>query len=573
MGQDVASMRDRSGHRNRVGWVAGSALAAAAGSGLALAPVGGVGAAAPGVPVVQINGKGFGHGVGMAQDGELAMGQAGASTDQILGQFYPGTSLSRTGGEVRVVVLGASPASTVLAFPNGGQVQDAESGAQSPGFPMKVPPGDAVTVSLSKGTYTASVSGSVSVQAASPAVTLPGPPGPSTTTTRPSGSTTTTTSPLSRLTPSTTSTTVPLGATTTSTSLPGASSSTTTTTQAGPTTARASSGRPLWLVPSGGNTTYVASTGRRYRGVVEAQGANGGSELDLVNQVNVETYLRGMGEVQDPSWPAASLQAQAVIERTYALRAMQSASEICDDTRCQVYLGAQAEYPAQDRAVAATAGQVLAYGGSLAATVFSANGGGYTATPQEGFGPGAGDYPYLRAAPYRTTNPFPWNLQVSMSDVAARLSYPGRLTSVAVATTGPSGRALTVALLGSAGPATVAGVTFAADLGLRATLFQLLDTTSATAPAAPPPADTGQALPTDAAALEAAASTPVAVTSPSQHTSGQRTAAGVMHHGSSASGAGWKLLAVLLLLAPATLAGRRGWAYRRLLTHPRRGQT
>ena len=548
----------------------GGAAAALAASVVVTAPM--PAPADAGVAVVQINGKGFGHGVGMAQDGELAMGQAGSSTDQILGQFYPGTSLTQAGGQIRVVVLGARPASTVLAFPNGGQVQDAQSGAQSAGFPLRVPAGDAVTVSLANGTYTASVSGSVGVQAASPAVTLPGPPGSSTTTTRPSGSTTTTsprrttttTSPLARLTPSTTSTTVAIAPTTTSTTLPGQGGGGSTTSTTPAPSARASSSRPLWLIPNSGNTTYVASTGRRYRGVVETVGANGGAELDLVNQLNVETYLRGMGEVQDPSWPPASLQAQAIIERTYALRAMQSAAQICDDTRCQVYLGAQAEYAAQDKAVSSTAGQVLSYGGSLAATVFSANGGAYTATPQEGFGPGAGDYPYLRAAPYRTTNPFPWSLQVAFADVASRVGYPGNLTSVAVATTGPSGRALTVALLGSAGAASVPGVTFAADLGLRSTLFQLLDTTATTAPAAPPPADTGQALPTDAAALEAAASTPVAVAAPAG-----RSAVGAgssAHRGHSTSGRSltrWSWPAVLLILVISALVLRNGRSYRR----------
>jgi SpoIID/LytB domain protein len=309
----------------------------------------------------------------------------------------------------------------------------------------------------------------------------------------------------------------------------------------------------------------VAPTGRRYRGVVETIGNNGGAELDLINQINVETYLRGMGEVQDPSWPQASLQAQAVIERTYALRAMQAAGEICDDTRCQVYLGAQAEYPAQDRAVSSSAGEVLAYDGSLAATVFSANAGAYSATPQEGFGPAAGDYPYLRAAPYRTDDPDPWNVTIALSAVASRLNYPGGLTSAAVVTTGPSGRALTVVLEGSAGAATVEGVTFAADLGLRSTLFQLTDTVSSTAPPAPPPVQSGQALPTDAAALEAAASSPVTVTPPrSRNSSADGALADSRAPGAHRSAGGWRWLALLLLILAATLAGWRGRAYRRL---------
>ncbi|HVA42203.1 MAG TPA: SpoIID/LytB domain-containing protein [Acidimicrobiales bacterium] len=511
--------------------------------------------AAGGVPVVQINGKGFGHGVGMAQDGELEMGRQGDSLETILGQFYPGTSLTRAGGTIRVVVLAASPTRATLTFPQGGQVQDAYSGPQSPGFPLKVPAGDEVIVGLHNGTYTASLAGGVSAQAASPAVTVP--------------STTTTTSPFGALVPSTTSTTSPrLPRSSTTTSQPagaGLSSTTTSTAPAGtnsPGQPRASSTRPLWLVPDGGGLTSVIATGRRYRGVVEAVGAGaGGTDLDLVNQLEVEAYLRGMGEVQDPSWPLASLQAQAVIERTYALRAMQAAGEICDDTRCQVYLGQQAEYAAQDRAVSSTAGMVLAYQGSLAATVFSANAGGFTATPQEGFGPEAGDFPYLRAAPYSTYDPDPWSLTVSLADVASRLNYPGRVTSAAVNTTGPSGRALTVALLGSAGPASVSGVDFAASLGLRSTLFQLYDSVAAAAPAPPPPAQASQALPTDAAALVAAVATPVAVSGGGgggrRHRGSRGGPAVAVAGGSGTGGWGWLALAILLVVAGA--GGASAW--------------
>ena len=73
---------------------------------------------------------------------------------------------------------------------------------------------------------------------------------------------------------------------------------------------------------------------------------------DFVNQVNVETYLRGMGEVRNPSWPTASLRAQAIASRTYALRAMAANGELCDTQRCQVYIGSDAEYSAMDKAVA-----------------------------------------------------------------------------------------------------------------------------------------------------------------------------------------------------------------------------
>ena len=51
-----------------------------------------------------IEGRGFGHGVGMAQDGAYWMGRAGASTEEILGHFYPGTGIGRATGSVRVAV-------------------------------------------------------------------------------------------------------------------------------------------------------------------------------------------------------------------------------------------------------------------------------------------------------------------------------------------------------------------------------------------------------------------------------------------------------------------------------------
>ena len=77
------------------------------------------------VPVVVIDGRGFGHGVGMAQEGAFWMGAAGASTEQILGQFYPGAAIGKGRGPVRIPVLdaGAAPSSAVVAFPNGGEVR------------------------------------------------------------------------------------------------------------------------------------------------------------------------------------------------------------------------------------------------------------------------------------------------------------------------------------------------------------------------------------------------------------------------------------------------------------------
>jgi stage II sporulation protein D len=205
--------------------------------------------------------------------------------------------------------------------------------------------------------------------------------------------------------------------------------------------------------------------------VIRAEAAGGG--LHLVNELDVEQYLRGMGEVLEPGWPAASLRAQAIAARTYALHGMAKDGRLCNTQQCQVYLGETVEYAAMDRAVADTRGQVLVHGGSLIEAVYSANGGGVSATPAEGFGADVGDYPYLRSAPYPTLDPAPWTVRLELPAFAARVGYGGNATGARVSQAGPSGRALEVTVDGDAGPMAVPGLRFVEVLGLRSSLFSI----------------------------------------------------------------------------------------------------
>jgi stage II sporulation protein D len=419
------------------------------------------------VPVLVVDGQGFGHGVGMAQDGAYWMGRAGASLAQIIGHFYPGVSISRASGTVRVVVRTDDNRDTTVTFPNGGEVRSPRTGPQAAGFPIPIAPGGSVRIRHDGRYRVTPAGGSVRAQSTGGIQLLPLPTPPTTTPTpTPTSSTTTT-----LLRPPTSTTSPP--------------------TTAPPAAERASTS-PVWAVPVEGGTIGVPDRGARYRGSIEA--AFGAGTLRLVNEVDVEQYLRGMGEVRDPSWPLASLEAQAVAARTYALRAMQKSGEICDTQRCQVYLGQQAEYPAMDRAVAATAGQVITYGGTYAAAVYSANGGGVSASPEEGFGTPDSAYPYLKAATYTTRSPDPWQVRIALADLAGRLGYGGQLTAVKVASVGPSGRPTSVALTGSAGTKTVGAMAVARALGLRSTKWavrvQIGD-----APAPPPEDDAIQDVP------------------------------------------------------------------------------
>jgi hypothetical protein len=177
------------------------ALLAAGLVGLSIVASNGMRSARASVPVLVIDGHGFGHGVGMAQDGALWMGVGGANLGQILGHFYPGTAFGHASGGVRVTVMKSDSGDAVLGFPDGGQVRDAPDGQQSAGFPVDVPAGGQARVwwdgaryhaqpVTSRGAYAAPVAASADGRRAGI--------GLASTSTRPSASTSTTKPPARR---------------------------------------------------------------------------------------------------------------------------------------------------------------------------------------------------------------------------------------------------------------------------------------------------------------------------------------------------------------------------------------
>ncbi|MCU1450466.1 MAG: SpoIID/LytB domain, partial [Acidimicrobiales bacterium] len=292
------------------------------------------------VPVLVIDGKGWGHGVGMAQDGAYWMGVAGQNVNQILGHFYPGTAIGRAGGTIKVSVLDVPNRDTVVNFPGGGEVRDAQSGQQSAGFPVSVGPGGSVHVWFDGAYHAQAVGGGARASAAAAPSAPAASPSPKMQL-------------ASAVRPQVPNTTIPTQTTTTKPLFPPPPTTappkpTTTTTRPAPPPpppppppgpAVATSGRPLWTAPAGGGVTSLPARGRQYRGMVSITATG---PLHLVNVIDVEQYLRGMGEVRNPSWPLASLKTQAIAARTYAMRS--AGGELCDYDRCQVYIGAAAEY-------------------------------------------------------------------------------------------------------------------------------------------------------------------------------------------------------------------------------------
>jgi stage II sporulation protein D len=96
-----------------------------------------------------------------------------------------------------------------------------------------------------------------------------------------------------------------------------------------------------------------------------------------------------------------ALKAQSIAARTYVVRNLGQYREvgfdICDTPRCQVYHGIDGEHPLTDRAIAETAGLVLAYKGEPINALYTSTCGGHTENVEGVFIQQKS--PYLRGVP------------------------------------------------------------------------------------------------------------------------------------------------------------------------------
>ncbi len=138
---------------------------------------------------------------------------------------------------------------------------------------------------------------------------------------------------------------------------------------------------------------------RIYAGTLRLQ-PNAYGTYTLVNTVPIETYLRGVVPHEiGLQAPDTTIQAQAILARTYALRNLRRFAidnyQLCADTQCQVYWGLGGADEKSDRAIYATRGLVLTYRNELVDALYSSTTGGITAPFSDVWnGP---DRPYLQA--------------------------------------------------------------------------------------------------------------------------------------------------------------------------------
>ena len=147
-----------------------------------------------------------------------------------------------------------------------------------------------------------------------------------------------------------------------------------------------------------GGLTSVHGKGR-YRGRVEIF-PNAQGRLTVVNELDLETYLRGVVPREMGAWeyPALeALKAQAVAARTYAVanrgKRAGEGFDLLDTVADQVYGGREGEQALTDRAVAETEGLVATFDGRPIQALFQATAGGATVDNRHVFG---GDQGYLK---------------------------------------------------------------------------------------------------------------------------------------------------------------------------------
>jgi SpoIID/LytB domain protein len=168
----------------------------------------------------------------------------------------------------------------------------------------------------------------------------------------------------------------------------------------------------------------------RHRGAIEIRRSEDGS-LSVIGELGFEDYVKGIAEVP-PDWPIEAMKAQTVAARSYALSHLDPGGmyDLCATTYCQVYAGAGVELgPWGDRwsrAVEATAGEALLFGGEPAQTFYFSTSNGRTYGNEVVFG--GSPLPYLRGIRERDDGASPlsrWRVEVPFDELARFLTAAG----------------------------------------------------------------------------------------------------------------------------------------------------
>lgn len=169
----------------------------------------------------------------------------------------------------------------------------------------------------------------------------------------------------------------------------------------------------------------LSINGRSYNGsfqfITEKDSENNNLYVRPINEVDIETYLRGVVPQEMPAlWSMEALKAQAIAARTYALK-HKSDKDMVDTIAKQVYGGSTAYHTRSDAAIKETEGIVLKYNNTYIDALFSASNGGKTESNSNVWGGTA--LPYFTIVEdtfdYNPSNKtkFPWSIQLKQQQL------------------------------------------------------------------------------------------------------------------------------------------------------------
>lgn len=225
-----------------------------------------------------------------------------------------------------------------------------------------------------------------------------------------------------------------------------------------------------------GDASSFIFDGRAYRGSFSRT-----SDGQIVNLVPLEAYLYSVVPREMPrSWPAAALQAQAIVARTYVLQRSSPLREydLVPSEADQVYTGIDAEHPETSAAVDATRGGVLRFANGFAQALYSSCCGGHTESNADAWG--GRPLPYLSGVRCTYCSPSPyytWSKSIPsdelQSALGAQLDNAGDVQSIDLDSPDPSGRARSWRFNGPSGSVDIDAKNVRRALGSR-TLPSLL---------------------------------------------------------------------------------------------------
>lgn len=215
--------------------------------------------------------------------------------------------------------------------------------------------------------------------------------------------------------------------------------------------------------------------GKPYRGSMVVL-PNIDGTLSVIDIVDLEQYVYGVVPAEVPSsWPQQTLEAQAIVARSYALARAGSDAHPMYDVESgegdQVYGGLDAETAATTTAVDATRNVVVVYGGQVATTYYSACDGGHTSDGAALEDP----QPYLVAKPdpYCALSPYMhWETVVPVErfqrEFEKVFASVGLIRDVSAGPLDDSGRLQSVTVIGERDSFVISGADFRLFAGQHA---------------------------------------------------------------------------------------------------------